>query len=126
MPELGLLQCKRTKPRYYREAMNQGEELYEGFWEGKIPCWTMCHCPPVIKAECPASVYIELPCWEIEGTYCKLKDTPAGVIGTDTSICEVCRVYKRYGHKGPIEMKLFGRGINSSLPSLKRLREPKT
>jgi hypothetical protein len=30
----------------------------------------------------------------------------------------VCRVYKRWGHGEPIEIKLFGRGINTSLASL--------
>lgn len=104
--------------------MKQNEffwELYEGFWEGKTPCWKMCHCPPMIKEECPAPNYPVLPCWEIEGTWCKLQNTPSGMSGTDTSICKVCRVYKTYGHNKPIEIKLFGKGINSSLISLDRL-----
>lgn len=96
-------------------------ELYEGFWEGKIPCWRMCHCPPMIKEECPAPKYPALPCWEIEGTYCKLQNTPTGLIGTDTTICKVCRVYKRYGRNKPIETRLFGKGINASLTSLERV-----
>ena len=100
-------------------------EMYEGFWEGREPCWRMCHCPPAIKEECPASKYSILPCWEIEGTYCKLQIEPETVSGTDTSICKVCRVYKTYGRGRPIELKLFGKGINSSLVSLERLARGK-
>jgi len=81
------------------------------FWQGKKVCWEMCHCPEVIKSECPAPRYPSFPCWEIEGTYCKL--TPDGTGGQDTSICHFCRVYKRWGENKPIELKLFGKGINS-------------
>jgi hypothetical protein len=87
-----------------------------GFWEGKTPCWEMFRCPEAVRSECPAFKYRSLPCWQIEGTYCKLDDY--GATGRDTSICEVCRVYKRWGHGEPIEIKLFGRGINTSLASL--------
>jgi len=86
------------------------------FWADKSPCWEMCHCPAIIREECPALKYQFLPCWQIEGTYCKLDDY--GETGTDISICLVCRVYKKYGKDGPIEIKLLGRGIDSSLKSL--------
>ena len=86
------------------------------YWTSRSPCWEMCHCPAMIRAECPAPKYQFLGCWQIEGTYCKLSDY--GKTGTDTSICQVCRVYKKYGDGGPIELKLFGRGIDSSLKSL--------
>jgi hypothetical protein len=76
-------------------------------------CWEMCHCPEMIKRDCPATKYITTPCWEIEGTYCKLNDF--GATGDDTSICYVCRVYKKYGNDNPIKLKLFGRGINNKL-----------
>jgi len=89
------------------------------FWTGKAPCWEMCHCPAMIRAECPATKYPFLPCWEIEGTYCKLDDY--GATGTDTSICEICRVYKRWGNGEPIQLRLFGRGIDTSLKTLERL-----
>ncbi|MDD5312987.1 MAG: hypothetical protein PHO26_08140 [Dehalococcoidia bacterium] len=88
------------------------------FWTGKSPCWDMCHCPAIIREECPAPKYQFVPCWQIEGTYCKLDDY--GQTGTDTSICEVCRVYKKYGNSEQIELKLFGRGIDSSLKSLEK------
>lgn len=78
----------------------------------------MCHCPAMIRAECPSPKYQFLPCWQIEGTYCKLDDY--GQTGTDTSICQVCRVYKKYGKGETIELKLFGRGIDSSLKSLEK------
>lgn len=88
-----------------------GEEA--DFWTGKQPCWEMCKCPDVIKQECPASKYTSYPCWEIEGTYCKLDRT--GTTGKDTSICRICRVYKRWGDERPIQLKLFGRGIDSTI-----------
>ena len=65
-------------------------ESTEGFWESKGPCWEMCQCPETIRSECPAYKYQSLPCWEIEGTYCKLDDY--GARGDDTSICQICRV----------------------------------
>jgi hypothetical protein len=37
------------------------------------------------------------------------------VTGTDTSVCETCRVYKKYGSDKHIELKLFGRGIDTSI-----------
>ena len=87
-----------------------------GFWEGKTPCWEMFRCPEAVREECPAFKYRSLPCWQIEGTYCKLDGY--GTTGQDTAICEVCRVYKRWGHGEPIEIKLFGRGIATPLSSL--------
>jgi hypothetical protein len=92
------------------------------FWNGKSPCWEMCHCPAMIREECPSPKYQFLPCWQIEGTYCKLDDY--GKTGTDTTICEICRVYKKYGKGEPIVLKLFGRGIDSSLKSLERAAQP--
>ena len=44
------------------------------FQETESACWETCHCPSMIKNECPATKYTYLPCWEIEGTYCKLND----------------------------------------------------
>lgn len=84
--------------------------------EAIIDCWDICHCPSMIKNDCPATKYQFLPCWEIEGTYCKLNDF--GAKGDDTSICEVCRVYKKYGKGEPIKIKLHGKGINSKLDNL--------
>jgi hypothetical protein len=89
------------------------------YWASRTPCWEMCHCPAMIRDECPATRYQFTPCWQIEGTYCKLDDY--GVTGTDTTICQVCRVYKKYGNGEPIVLKLFGRGIDSSLKSLEKL-----
>jgi len=83
-----------------------------GFWEGKTPCWEMFRCPEAMKTECPAFKYRSLPCWQIEGTYSKLYDY--GAKGDGTDICQVCRVYKRYGHGEPIEIKLFGKGFNTA------------
>ena len=90
------------------------------FWQGKTPCWEMCHCPQAIKSDCPAPKYPSLPCWEIEGTYCKL--TANGTSGRDISICRRCRVYKRWGQNKPIELKIFGKGIDS----FRRFLEEKT
>jgi hypothetical protein len=84
-----------------------------GFWADKQPCWEKCHCPELIRAECPATKYQFLPCWEIEGTYCKLDNH--GSMGADTSICQVCRVYRKYGNGKPITLKLYGKGMNVSV-----------
>ena len=80
-----------------------------GYWEDRTPCWDICHCPETIRDDCPAYTHQSLPCWAIEGTYCKLSDY--GTRGDDTSICKVCRVYKRFGAGEPIELQLFGRGM---------------
>ncbi len=95
------------------------EERGFNFWTDKAPCWEVSHCTNMIKAECPAFRYQFLPCWEIEGTYCKLDDY--GNDGKDTAICEVCRVYKAYGEGKPIQLKLQGRGINTSLKTLEEV-----
>jgi len=91
------------------------------FWQGKIPCWEMCHCSQAMKSECPAPKYPSHPCWEIEGTYCKL--TADGTSGRDISICKRCRVYKRWGQNKPIELKLPGKGIDSFRRFLKEKTE---
>jgi hypothetical protein len=87
-----------------------------GFWHDRRPCWEMCHCPEKIRNECPAMKYTRFPCWEIEGTYLKLSEDRQ--TGTDTSLCQVCRVYKRYGGNQPIVLKLLGKGIDSYLRNL--------
>ena len=101
------------------KAPRKKEELVEesgaDFWAGKTLCWQMCNCPPAIRDDCPASKYTSVPCWEIEGTYSKLQKNGDVVTGTDTGICETCRVYKKYGGDKPIELKLRGKGINTSI-----------
>lgn len=80
-----------------------------GFWAGRTACWEMFGCPPDVRSECPAFAYRATPCWEIEGTYCKLSD---GQKGAATQVCESCRVYKKYGHAEPIRIRLFGKGFD--------------
>lgn len=89
-----------------------------GFWEGKVTCWEMCNCPQTIYQECPAYNNRDTPCWQIEGTYCKLDDWAA--TGRDTSICQVCRVYKKYGQDKPIEITLYGQGFIPTLAHLSK------
>ena len=102
------------------QKMDMVEEVSEfNFWADKQPCWEKCHCPEIMKAECPATRYQFLPCWEIEGTYCKLDDH--GATGKDTSICEVCRVYKKYGNGEPIRLKLYGKGMNTHLAAVEKV-----
>lgn len=74
----------------------------------------------MVRNECPAYKYPSIPCWEIEGTYLKL--SPDGTGGDDISICQRCRVYKRWGQNKPIELKLAGKGIDS----FRRLLQAKT
>ncbi len=83
-----------------------------GFWEGKTPCWEMFRCPEAVKNECPAFRYRTRPCWQIEGTYSKLHDY--GTRGDGTEICENCRVYKRWGQGEPVEIKLHGKGFDTT------------
>lgn len=86
-------------------------ETEMGYWEGKTSCWEMFRCPDAIKNECPAFKDRSIPCWQMEGTYCKLSDN--GKKGDSTDICQYCRVYKRWGNGEPIELKLFGKGFNT-------------
>ena len=87
-------------------------EAATGFWEDKTPCWEMLRCPEAIRNECPAFKHQGIPCWQMEGTYCKLHC--AGEKGHNTDICQVCRVYKRWGNEEPIEIKLVGKGFNQT------------
>jgi len=80
------------------------------YWETKVHCSELCNCPEMIRKECPVTNYNFLPCWEIEGTYCKLDDM--GSTGVDITICQSCRVYKKYGNDQPIKLRLFGKGMN--------------
>ncbi len=108
----------KTKGRRLLEISGKEEiarETGADFWTGKTSCWETCHCPPSIKNECPVSTYTFLPCWEIEGTFCKLQKHGAIVTGTDTSICAICRIYKKYGGGRAIELKLSGKGIDSAM-----------
>jgi CheY-like chemotaxis protein len=105
------------------EEVVAGVPEVRGFWAGKRPCWEMCQCPEAIGGECPAPKYQSLPCWEIEGTYCKLEDY--GARGDDLSICHVCRVYKRWGGGEPIQLRLFGKGMNAALKSMEGLPKEK-
>lgn len=98
---------------------NINPETKTSVWKDTEACWDKCHCPEMIKRDCPAPKYTFLHCWEIEGTYCKLNDY--GAKGDDTSICESCRVYKKYGNDKPIQIKLWGKGINTKLENLKVL-----
>lgn len=70
-----------------------------GFWEDKTPCWEKLHCP--VRNECPAFKNQCVPCWEIHGVYSHGGD-----------VCHVCRVYKRWSHVEPIEVKLRPKEIN--------------
>jgi NADH:ubiquinone oxidoreductase subunit E len=95
-------------------AVGEGGRI-SSFWAGKTPCWEMTRCAPQIRDECPAYTHRTLPCWEIEGTYCKLTMGGSCVSGCDTSICQTCRVYKKYGEGKPIDLKLLGAGIDASI-----------
>jgi len=108
-----------TKATMANKVDKAVEEEKKNYWTGKVPCWEKSNCPDMIKGECPASKYQFLPCWEIEGTYCKLDDK--GATGCDTSICETCQVYKKYGNGEPIKIKLFGHGIDTTLNELQKV-----
>jgi hypothetical protein len=106
--------------RIVKEAKKEIEaETPLGYWAGKTPCWTMNSCPSYIYQECPSYRLRSQPCWEMEGTYCKLNDFDS--TGRDTSICNVCRVYKIYGDGQKIEIKLFDQGIDPNF--IKHLKD---
>ena len=85
----------------------------KGFWAGKTPCWEMLRCPKEIRDDCPAAHFPEYPCWQIQGTYCKLD--VHGSNGSDTGICRVCRVYNKWGEQEPLDIKLTGKGMATGL-----------
>ena len=99
--------------------MERGMEIVGeavSFWDGKKACWEMCHCPEIVRSQCPAPRYPSLPCWEIEGTYLKLSDD--GCKGDNNNLCRVCRVYKMYGRDEAISIKLWGRGLDTHFREL--------
>jgi hypothetical protein len=101
-----LVQIERIVQKAKKEIET---EIPLGYWQDKTPCWTMNSCPAIIRQECPSHRIHSHPCWEMEGTYCKFNDHD--LPGRDTSICNVCRVYKVYGGNQKIEIKLFSHGI---------------
>ena len=109
--------AKVTEFNKVTTAVEEGTR--QGFWADKVACWEKSRCPEMIKAECPAVKYQFLPCWEIEGTYCKLDDR--GATGRDTSVCETCQMYKKYGNGEPIRIRLFGKGIDTSLNEMEKV-----
>ena len=105
---------ERTVAQFFRnEKARITKEHPRNFWFRKTPCWKMNHCPGSIKKVCPAPKNPSLPCWQIEGTYCKLDERNES--GEDTSICKLCRVYKQYGGSGSLQIKLFQYGGRRSL-----------
>ena len=93
------------------------EEGAADFWVNKRPCWEMSHCAPEIRDECPAYRNRALPCWEVEGTYSKLCMQSGQANDRDTTICQTCPVYKRYGEGMPIHLRPVGTGIDTYLIS---------
>jgi len=93
------------------------EDRITTFWKDKSPCWDMCRCPTQIREECPAYTNRLLPCWEIEGTYGKLAMEGGRANGQNTTVCQTCRVYKKYGARQPIRHRLVGAGIDTYLNS---------
>ena len=100
-----------------------GEERVSNFWETRTPCWQMSHCPPQIYEDCPAYRNRSLACWEVEGTYCKLTMEGGHASGRDTTICQVCRVYKKYGAGKPIQIRLTGVGIDAVINAAREKAE---
>lgn len=103
-----------------------GAEGVADFWANKTPCWQMNHCPPQIYEECPAYVNRFAPCWEIEGTYCKLTMEGGHASGRDTTICQLCRVYKKHGAGRQVRITLTGVGIDAALGAALEKAEART
>jgi len=94
-------------------ARSGAAEVGEGIETDRIPCWQMTNCPQQIRQECPAYTNSSLPCWEMEGTFCKLSMEGSYANGRDTTACQTCRVYKKYGDGRPIRLGLVGAGMNT-------------
>jgi len=119
----------RARQKRRAELLREAEALVRGevpviispeadaadFWVDKESCWEMSHCPPEIRDECPAYGNRSLPCWEIEGTYSKLCMEGTQANGRDTTICQICPIYKKYGEGVPIHLRLVGAGIDTLL-----------
>ncbi len=41
-----------------------------------------------------------------------------GSSGKDTTMCQTCRVYKKYGNGEPVRLKLFGKGMDTHLKEM--------
>jgi hypothetical protein len=72
-------------------------------------CWKMTSCPETIRNDCPAYRFPSIPCWQIEGTYCKVNAW--GAQGDDNSICLACKVYLESTGKKSLTITLRGHGI---------------
>ena len=94
------------------EEARIAKEYRRNFWFRKTSCWEITHCPDSIKNACPAPKHPSLPCWQIEGTYCKLDERNES--GEDTSTCKLCRVYEQYGGRRLLQIKLFTSAIHHS------------
>jgi len=113
--ELEFLQFIVNEKARYAERYIE-EHRRNNFWFRRTPCWQLTNCPDSVKNACPTPKYPALPCWQIEGTYCKLDERHAG--GLDTSICRLCPVYKQYGSCSPLQIKLFCSGIDTSITTV--------
>ncbi len=92
-------------------------ETMTTFWADRTPCWEACRCPSQIHDDCPAYTNRLLPCWEIEGTYGKLAMEGSRAMGQNTTVCQSCRVYKKYSEGYPVRHRLIGSGIDTHLNS---------
>jgi len=63
-----------------------------GFAFGRtLKCWEVEKCD---KTECPAYGNIEIMCWYVDGTHCKVQ--PSGKFPEKLDMCRKCRVYKTH------------------------------
>jgi hypothetical protein len=124
-----ILRGTRDRQKRRAEVLREARDILEGgldardnrtttFWADKTPCWEICNCPTQIREECPAYTNRLLPCWEIEGTYGKLAIEGGLANGRNTTTCQTCRVYRKYGCGQPICHRLVGAGIDNYLNSI--------
>ena len=50
------------------------------------PCWEVKNCPPAQRAECPASVQLHIPCWQLK----------TQLTGSLPEPCLTCALYARF------------------------------
>ena len=79
------------------------------YWHDRKACWEINQCNEILAKECPAYLHQEYPCWEVEGTYCKLNDE--NFSRNEDSRCYSCKVYLQYGKGTPIQVKIFDKGV---------------
>ena len=75
-------------------------DVGSGFWEGKVPCWTIRDCAGETREHCPAHQDQSRPCWDHQDTFC------TKMFGARA--CLTCEVLLRYVGNPQDDQPAFG------------------